>query len=106
MKQLIKVFGRRASSGDAPPNVRRSIRSQGNVLIIRALRENWSKFAAFIALAAGTTFLIAYFSQEMLAPPVQPLLADGGYADYYRAVAQYQLQLERLCRPSFTQWNQ
>ena len=70
--------------------------------MIRALWENWSKFAAFIAIAAAATFLVGYYSHEMLVPPAQPSPADGGGGgggggvNYYQAVAQYQIQFERL----------
>lgn len=64
--------------------------------MIRALRENWSKFAAFIAIAAVATFLLGYYGHGMLAPPAQPSPANGGDVDYYRQVDLYQIQLERL----------
>ncbi|NHZ99072.1 hybrid sensor histidine kinase/response regulator [Massilia sp. CCM 8734] len=64
--------------------------------MIRLIRENWSKFAAFSAVAAVATTGMAYYSHGLLVSPAQLDATTGPNEGYYWTVAQYQIQFERL----------
>jgi signal transduction histidine kinase/CheY-like chemotaxis protein len=64
--------------------------------MIRLIRENWSKFAAFAATAAVLTAAMAYYSYGLLVSPAQLVATTGPNEGYYWTVAQYQIHFERL----------
>lgn len=64
--------------------------------MIRLIRENWSRFAAFLAIAMVTTISMAYYCYALLLSPAQLVATTGPNEGYYWTVAQYQIQFERL----------
>lgn len=64
--------------------------------MIRLIRESWSKFAAFVAIAAVLTAAMAYYSYGLLVSPAQLVATTGPNEGYYWTVAQYQIHFERL----------
>lgn len=64
--------------------------------MIQLIRENLTKFVAFLAISALATLLVGYYAYGLLVSTTQLEATTGTNEGYYWTVAQYQIQFERL----------